>query len=177
MDCWVRSLTGRNSEGVLNSSFLNRYQINGKSYTQEVQKSPFSLLQQQPGEVVITSIAHQQKMCKASVTDLHFNVHQLPSAQVAHGKNILHDIHEGKRSPYVLIHPSSHQLFFQVTKLRLCLRSLASLLSPSLIKERSCPPRKASWAKSSIHRSALESTPMNTLSFLHWKVGPSHLPL
>ena len=34
-------------------------------------------------------------MCKAAVTDLRFKVHDLPSAQVGHGKKILQDIHEG----------------------------------------------------------------------------------
>jgi nucleoporin POM152 len=57
--------------------------------------SPFSLLQKQPGEFTITSIAHQQKLCKAAVTDLRFSVHPLPSAQVGHGKRIYQDIHEG----------------------------------------------------------------------------------
>ncbi|ESK90932.1 nucleoporin [Moniliophthora roreri MCA 2997] len=77
------------------------YRINGKSYTQEAKTSPFSLLQQQPGEFVVTSIAHQQKMCKASITDLRFNVHPLPSAQVGHGKRIYQDIHEGDQAEIV----------------------------------------------------------------------------
>jgi nucleoporin POM152 len=71
------------------------YRVNGKSYTKEVKTSPFSILQQQPGEFTINSIAHQQKMCKAVVADLRFNVHPLPSAQVGHGKKIYQDIHEG----------------------------------------------------------------------------------
>jgi nucleoporin POM152 len=71
------------------------YQINGKAFTQEVKMSPFSLLQQQPGEVSFTSIAHQQKMCKATIPNLKFTVHSLPSARVGHGKRILQDIHEG----------------------------------------------------------------------------------
>ena len=74
---------------------FDRYRINDKTYTQEVKTSPFSLLQQQPGEFAITSIAHQQKMCKASVTDLHLHIHSLPSAQVGDGKRIYQDIHEG----------------------------------------------------------------------------------
>ncbi|KAF9270637.1 hypothetical protein L218DRAFT_849562 [Marasmius fiardii PR-910] len=77
------------------------YRVNGKSYTQEAKLSPFGLYQQQPGEVVITSIAHQQKMCKASITDLRFNVHPLPSAQVGHGKRIYQDIHEGDQAEIV----------------------------------------------------------------------------
>ncbi|KAL0572927.1 hypothetical protein V5O48_009040 [Marasmius crinis-equi] len=77
------------------------YRINGKTYTQEAKVSPFALLQQQPGEVVVTSIAHQQKMCKASITDLRFNVHPLPSAQVGHGKRIYQDIHEGDQAEII----------------------------------------------------------------------------
>lgn len=74
------------------------YRINGKSYTQEAKVSPFSLLQKQAGEFTITSIAHQQKLCKAAVTDLRFSVHPLPSAQVGHGKRIHQDIHEGDQA-------------------------------------------------------------------------------
>ncbi|KIL71448.1 hypothetical protein M378DRAFT_182877 [Amanita muscaria Koide BX008] len=74
------------------------YRINDRTYTQEVKVSPFSLLQQQAGEFAITSIAHQQKMCRASVTDLQLHVHPLPSAQVGHGKRIYQDIHEGDQA-------------------------------------------------------------------------------
>ncbi|KAF5388595.1 hypothetical protein D9757_004684 [Collybiopsis confluens] len=77
------------------------YRINGKTYTQDASVSPFSLLQQHPGEFTITSIAHQQKMCKASVTDLRFSVHALPSAQIGHGKRIFQDIHEGDQAEIV----------------------------------------------------------------------------
>ncbi|KAF5323559.1 hypothetical protein D9611_005631 [Ephemerocybe angulata] len=77
------------------------YKVNGKSYTKEVKTSPFSLLQQTPGEFTINSIAHQQQMCKAVVTDLRFNVHSLPSAQVGHGKKIYEDIHEGDQAEIV----------------------------------------------------------------------------
>lgn len=72
------------------------YKLNGKSHTKEVKTSPFSLVQQTAGEFAVTSIAHQQQMCKASVTDLKFNIHPLPSAQVGHGKKIYQDIHEGE---------------------------------------------------------------------------------
>ncbi|KAH7916469.1 hypothetical protein BJ138DRAFT_475130 [Hygrophoropsis aurantiaca] len=74
------------------------YRINGKSYVQEAKVSPFSMLQQQTGEFTITSVAHQQKMCKAAVTDLQFAVHPLPSAQIGHGKRIFQDIHEGDQA-------------------------------------------------------------------------------
>ncbi|KAJ4485797.1 hypothetical protein J3R30DRAFT_3442070 [Lentinula aciculospora] len=77
------------------------YRINGKTYTQEAKVSPFSLLQQQPGEFIVTSVAHQQKMCKASITDLRFSVRSLPSAQVGHGKRIYQDIHEGDQAEIV----------------------------------------------------------------------------
>ncbi|KAF8807863.1 hypothetical protein BYT27DRAFT_7139354 [Phlegmacium glaucopus] len=77
------------------------YNINGKSHTQEAKVSPFSLAQQQSGLFTVTSIAHQQKMCKAAVTDLRFKVHDLPSAQVGHGKKILQDIHEGDQAEII----------------------------------------------------------------------------
>lgn len=79
-----------------------RYRINGKAYTQEAKVSPFSLVQQQPGEFTITSVAHQQKMCKAAVTDLRFTVHPLPAARVGHGNRIYEDIHEGMLLPLLL---------------------------------------------------------------------------
>jgi nucleoporin POM152 len=74
--------------------------MNNRAYSQEVKTSPFSLTLSQPGELTITSIAHQHKMCKASVTDLRFKVHSLPSAQVGHGKRIVQDIHEGKSTTH-----------------------------------------------------------------------------
>jgi nucleoporin POM152 len=74
---------------------LYSYRINDKPYTQEAKVSQFSLLQEQPGEFTITSIAHRQKMCKAAVSDLRFVVHPLPSARVADGQKIVQDIHEG----------------------------------------------------------------------------------
>ncbi|THH13470.1 hypothetical protein EW146_g6752 [Bondarzewia mesenterica] len=74
------------------------YRINGRSYTHETSVSPFALVQQQPGEFKITSIAHKQKMCKSVVTDLTYTVHPLPSAQVGHGKRIFQDIHEGDQA-------------------------------------------------------------------------------
>lgn len=81
--------------------FLNRYRMNGKAHTQEVKMSPFSLLQQQPGEFIITSVAHQQKMCKAAVTDLRFTIHPLPAARVGRGEKIYQDIHEGLYSTFI----------------------------------------------------------------------------
>jgi nucleoporin POM152 len=87
------------------------YDINGKSYSQEAKVSPFSVAQQQPGLFTVTSIAHQQKMCKAAVTDLRFKVHDLPSAQVGHGKKILQDIHEGMNN-FIFLHSSKHSADF-----------------------------------------------------------------
>lgn len=83
------------SQVVDRKGCLYRYRVNNKAQSREVKTSPFSLLQSQPGELLITSIAHQQKMCKASVTDLRYEVHPLPSAQVGHGKRLYQDIHEG----------------------------------------------------------------------------------
>ncbi|KAL0951581.1 hypothetical protein HGRIS_008263 [Hohenbuehelia grisea] len=77
------------------------YKINGRTYVQEAKTSPFSLLHQQPGEFSITSIAHRQQQCKASVTEMSFTVHPLPSAQVGHGKRVYQDIHEGDQAEIV----------------------------------------------------------------------------
>lgn len=77
------------------------YRVNGKLHTQEARVSPFSIIQQQPGEFAVTSIAHQQKLCKTAVTDLRYTVHPLPSAQVGHGKRIVQDIHEGDQAEIV----------------------------------------------------------------------------
>jgi nucleoporin POM152 len=88
------------NESSLKCRFLTvvgtcRYRINGKPVKQEAKTSPFSLVQSQPGDFAIESIAHQNKRCTASVTDLRFAVHALPSAQVGHGKRVYQDIHEG----------------------------------------------------------------------------------
>ena len=104
LDDWVskRFFLGVLSKTYLDLSFsFPSYNLNGKSFVQEARTSPFSLLQQQPGLFTITSIAHQQKMCKAAVTDLRFKVHALPSAQVGHGKKIFQDIHEGDQAEIV----------------------------------------------------------------------------
>ncbi|KAF8167598.1 hypothetical protein B0H34DRAFT_682476 [Crassisporium funariophilum] len=98
-DICVGEVTQFQLEGI--PPWTIAYQINSKSYNQEAKVSPFSLLQQQPGLFVVSSIAHQQKMCKAAVTDLRFKVHALPSAQVGHGKKILQDIHEGDQAEII----------------------------------------------------------------------------
>ncbi|KAF8560070.1 hypothetical protein OG21DRAFT_1502415 [Imleria badia] len=77
------------------------YRINGKSYTQEAKTSPWSIIQQQSGEFTVSSVAHQQKMCKAAVANVRMNIHPLPSAQVGHGKRIYQDIHEGDQAEIV----------------------------------------------------------------------------
>ncbi|KAI0964418.1 hypothetical protein AcW1_001243 [Taiwanofungus camphoratus] len=77
------------------------YRVNGKSLIQDAKISPFSIVQQQSGEFAITSIAHQQKLCKTAVTDLRYTVHPLPSARVGHGKRIVQDIHEGDQAEII----------------------------------------------------------------------------
>ena len=74
----------------------HRYRVNNKAILQEFKTSPFSIAQDQAGDFVVTSIAHQHKKCKTAVTDLRYVVHPLPFAQVGHGKRIIQDIHEGK---------------------------------------------------------------------------------
>lgn len=98
------SLTHHHLEAEANRPFVS-YRVNGKLHTQEARVSPFSIIQQQPGEFAVTSIAHQQKLCKTAVTDLRYTVHPLPSAQVGHGKRIVQDIHEGTPFPLHLAPP------------------------------------------------------------------------
>lgn len=74
------------------------YKVNGKSSVKEVKSPRFSYLHQQPGEFIVTSIAHQHKMCKAAVTDLRYVVHSLPSAQVGDGSDRTEDLHEGEQA-------------------------------------------------------------------------------
>ncbi|KAI6027286.1 hypothetical protein BKA83DRAFT_4048958, partial [Pisolithus microcarpus] len=50
--------------------WMIRYHINGKCYTQDAKASPFSILQWQSGNFMISSSAHQHKMCKAAITNL-----------------------------------------------------------------------------------------------------------
>ncbi|TBU54901.1 hypothetical protein BD310DRAFT_885314 [Dichomitus squalens] len=77
------------------------YRAGGKAHTAEAKLSPWSVAQHTPGEFAITSVAHQQRMCKTAVTDLRYTVHALPSAQVGHGKRIVQDIHEGDQAEIV----------------------------------------------------------------------------
>lgn len=79
------------------------------------------MLQQQAGEFTITSIAHQQKMCKAVVTDLKFDVHALPSAQVGHGKRVYQDIHEGRHAEVSVCY-FDLTICMKVIRQRLCSR-------------------------------------------------------
>lgn len=92
MDNWV---SWHVRDACRRCSWSDRYRINGKSYAQEAKTSPWSIIQQQSGEFTVSSIAHQQKMCKAAVANVRMNIHPLPSAQVGHGKRIYQDIHEG----------------------------------------------------------------------------------
>lgn len=58
-------------------------------------------MQQYPGEFSITSISHQQQMCKTAVDDIHFQIHALPSAKVAEGREYIEDIHEGSQAQII----------------------------------------------------------------------------
>jgi nucleoporin POM152 len=98
MDHWVRFGVQFSKHSLI---FSHRYTINGKARTQDVKQSPFIQSLQTAGEFKITSIAHQQKMCKTSVADLRYTVHELPSARVGQGKRIIQDIHEGDQAEIV----------------------------------------------------------------------------
>ncbi|KZP25182.1 hypothetical protein FIBSPDRAFT_1041654 [Athelia psychrophila] len=65
------------------ASWTIGFRINVRVNTQETKASSFSLVQQQPSEFTIMSVAHHQKTCKATVTDLRFTVYPLPAARVA----------------------------------------------------------------------------------------------
>lgn len=125
----------------------DRYSIGGKLHTQEARVSPFSIIQQQPGEFAVTSIAHQQKMCKTAVTDLRYTVHPLPAAQVGHGKRIVQDIHEGACAR-IRLSRCANGVVVQETKRRSCLRWLASRRSRSRTSGQSSPARRVSRARS-----------------------------
>ncbi|TDL28053.1 hypothetical protein BD410DRAFT_782006 [Rickenella mellea] len=71
------------------------FKTNRKYHEQIAKQSPLDLVQQQPGNFSVTSISHQNKKCKAMVDNINFEVHALPSAEVAHGGNRLENIHEG----------------------------------------------------------------------------------
>ena len=101
------------------TSYSASYRVNGKLHTQEARVSPFSIIQQQPGEFAVTSIAHQQKMCKTAVPDLRYTVYPLPAAQVGHGKRIIQDIHEGDQAEilFTLIGEPPFTFTYQRTEL------------------------------------------------------------
>ncbi|KAI5121322.1 hypothetical protein M0805_003789 [Coniferiporia weirii] len=77
------------------------YKSNGKQHEQIAMQSPFALVQQHPGEFSITSISHQQQMCKTTVDNINFEVHALPSARVAQGREYYENIHEGSQAQIV----------------------------------------------------------------------------
>ena len=64
-------------------------------------QSPFALVQQYSGPFSITSVSHQQQQCKTSVDNINFEVHALPAAQVAQGRDYFEDIHEGSQAQIV----------------------------------------------------------------------------
>ena len=94
MDHWVR--TNSNFTIAIGTNHSSHsYKMKGKYHEQIVKQSPFTLRQEQPGDFAITSIAHQHMRCKTAVDNINFQVHALPSAQVAHGNEYHENIHEG----------------------------------------------------------------------------------
>ncbi|KAH8120086.1 hypothetical protein DFH11DRAFT_1558255 [Phellopilus nigrolimitatus] len=77
------------------------YKSNRKQHEQVAKQSPFALVQQHAGEFSITSISHQQQMCKTAVDNINFEVHALPSAQVAAGREYFENIHEGSQAQII----------------------------------------------------------------------------
>ena len=66
-----------------------------------MKQSPFAVVQQYPGDFSVTSISHQQQMCKTAVENINFQIHALPSASVAEGKEYIEDIHEGSQAQII----------------------------------------------------------------------------
>jgi nucleoporin POM152 len=83
---------------LVHSDPFNSYSINSKRHTKRAAQSPFALAQQVPGEFTIHSIAHQQKLCTTAISNLHYKVHPLPSAEVGHGDYLVSDLYEGTPS-------------------------------------------------------------------------------
>ena len=86
------------SEHIL---FCYRYLSDRKTFEQTTKQSPFALAQQRPGNFSITSISHSNNMCKTSIDTIHFQVHPLPSAQVAHGRDHFENIQEGSQAQII----------------------------------------------------------------------------
>ena len=80
---------------------LTRYKSNNKQHEQIAKQSPLALVQQHAGPFQITSISHQQQQCKTTVDNIKFDVHTLPSASVAQGRDFFEDIHEGSQAQII----------------------------------------------------------------------------
>ncbi|KLO20595.1 hypothetical protein SCHPADRAFT_863370 [Schizopora paradoxa] len=78
------------------------YKVNKKYHEQVAKSSPFILTPQQPGNVSIVSVSHQHKMCRSTVENIEFQVHALPSAQIANGRDYFEDIHEGTYQAHIV---------------------------------------------------------------------------
>ena len=72
-----------------------RYRFNGKMTTATAKHSQFRRVAESPGTFSVVSIAHQQNLCQTTVSDVKVVIHDIPSAHVSQGKNIIEDIREG----------------------------------------------------------------------------------
>lgn len=70
------------------------YTLNGQPFHKEVYQRPFGISLDRPGELIITSIAHQG-VRKNLPKELFYSIHPLPAAYVARGRVISQDITAG----------------------------------------------------------------------------------
>lgn len=78
-----------------------KYKFKERTTTATVKTSQFRRVAGSPGVFSVVSIAHQRNMCQTPVNDLQMRIHDIPSAQVSHGKKVIEDIREGEQAEIV----------------------------------------------------------------------------
>ena len=86
--------------GIFRTEGVNSYRFDGKSISATSKTPKFSRIAEKAGVFEVVGIAHQQAPCQTAVSDIRMRIHELPSARVSHGKNIIEDIREGEPLPY-----------------------------------------------------------------------------
>ncbi|KZV93718.1 hypothetical protein EXIGLDRAFT_767824 [Exidia glandulosa HHB12029] len=78
-----------------------KYKFKERITTATVKTAQFRRVAGSSGVFSVVSIAHQRNMCQTPVNDLHVKIHEIPSAQVSHGKKVIEDIREGEQAEIV----------------------------------------------------------------------------
>jgi hypothetical protein len=76
------------------------YTYHGQQFQKSVESTPFSIHLHTPGELVITAVINNH-IRKTLHPPLRYNVHDLPSAFVAHGRRKSQQIDDGLFSRFV----------------------------------------------------------------------------